>query len=280
MKLSSVILMVTFLMIVTALFASNVILKKEYDKVDKSDLYWTYGTILEQPFRHLKIEGGNITNIAFEQSKKPSVRVSKNWYGYEEKLVKTAVRNDTLFIKFPNTYRDQYEKEWLKRITPVRIFSPELLSVDGRNTNFELFKLKQKSIAINLSGRSKLEVESYLPDFDTLRISQRDSSEVVFEMSPDLMTAVPTAVPAGASTGPQIKAGILNDPGTTTASTLVRKGWETMTVRHAEANLQDISLLDLGHAQITSLKYNITDSAAIILSGGTLKKFKNKHPDF
>jgi hypothetical protein len=111
MKVSSVILLVTFVLLMTAMFASNVILKKEYDKVDKSDLYWTYEKILEEPFKHLKIEGGNLTNIAFEQNKNPSVRVSQNWHGYEQRL-KAFVKNDTLFVKFPNTYRSQEEKEW------------------------------------------------------------------------------------------------------------------------------------------------------------------------
>ena len=63
MKLSSLILLITLSLLTVALFLSNVLLKKEYDKIDKSDNYWTYGKILEQPFRHLKIEGGNITNI-------------------------------------------------------------------------------------------------------------------------------------------------------------------------------------------------------------------------
>ena len=98
MKLSSAILLVTFIFLVTAMFASNLMLKKEYDKVDKSDLYWTYGKILQQPFRHLKIEGGNITNIAFEQSSKPSVRIFKNWAGFETGSVKTFVKDDTLFV--------------------------------------------------------------------------------------------------------------------------------------------------------------------------------------
>lgn len=272
MKISSVILLVTLMLIVTAMFASNVLLKKEYNKVDKSDLYWTYGTILQQPFRHLKIEGGNVTNIAFEQSKKASVRISKNWIGYEQGLVKAMVRNDTLFVNVPNAYKDQYEKQWLKRITPVRIFAPELLSVDGFNTNLELFKLKQKSIAINVSGKSKLEVESYLYDFDTLRISQKDSSVVVFEMSPDLMNvdlavaAQTKAVQSISGEGFDASNGAIVPP--------IRKGWETMRVQYAEANLQNLTLLDLGHAQIKSFKYTIADSAGIILSGGTLKKLQ------
>ncbi len=275
MKLSTTILLVTFVLLVTAMFASNVILKKEYDKVDKSDLYWTYGKILEQSFKHLKIEGGNVTHIAYEPSKNPSVRVLKNWEGLDRGLVKTFVRNDTLFVKFSNIVRDQGEKQWMKRNTLVRIFSPELLSVDGSDTDVGLFKLKQKSININLSGKSKLEVESYLYNFDSLHINQKDSSEVVFEMSPDLMNSDLAALEKEAlKSTATIKAESFNSENIIVASPPVRKGWETMNVQSLSADLKDISLLDIGHAQIKSLKLNIADSSAVILSGGTLKTMR------
>ncbi len=225
--------------------------------MDKSDLYWNYGKILQQPFKHLKIEGGNFTNIAFEQSNVSSVKVFKNWMGYENKVVKAVVNNDTLFIKFSYSTNDLNEREYLRRSTMVRIFSPELLSVDGYNTNFELFKLKQKSISINLSGRSKLEVESYLYNFDSLYITQRDSSEVVFEMSPDLKGKDTPAFQSNAITR--------------NAS----HSWETMYVGFLDASLQGVSLLDIGHAQINSLKLNISDTSAILLSGQSLGKYKN-----
>lgn len=275
MKLSTTILLVTFVLLVTAMFASNVLLKKEYDKVDKSDLYWTYGKILEQPFKHVKIEGGNVTHIAFEPSKKPSVRVLKNWDGFDRGLVKTFVKNDTLFVKFSNIFRDQGEKQWMKWNTLVRIFSPELLSVDGSDTDFGLFKLKQKSININLSGKSKLEVESYVYNFDSLHISQRDSSEVVFEMSPDLMNSDLAALEKEAlKSTATIKAEPFNSKNTMIAPAPVRKGWETMTVQSVTADLKDLSLLDIGHAQIKSLQLNVADSSAVILSGGTLKAIR------
>ncbi|MDQ6812756.1 MAG: hypothetical protein M3040_03295 [Bacteroidota bacterium] len=275
MKVSSLILLVTFVLLVTALFASNVLLKKEYDKVDKSDLYWTYNKILQQPFKHLVIEGGNITNIAYEQSKTSSVRVFKNWDGYEKGAVNAFVKRDTLFIKFSNVINNPNEKQWLKYITPLRIFSPELLSVNGVDTNFELFKLKQKSISVNLSGKSKLEVESYLSSLDTLNISQQDSSEVVFEMSPDLMTSGPKATEAvGAKGSASVKAETLPNPDIMLTPAAISKGWETINIQYVNANLKDISLLDIGHAQIKSLKLNITDSAAVILSGGTLKSIR------
>jgi hypothetical protein len=239
MKLTSKILVTMLFLFMTGLFASNVLLKQEFEKVDKSDLYWSYNKILEEPFSHIKIEGGNVTNIAFEPSKNPSVRVSKTWLTSrlaKDKKIEATVKNDTLFLKFPNTYVDIYDKRWLKWNTIVRIFSPQLLSVSGTDTKFEMFKMNQKSINVNLNGKSEFELESMTPQFDTLNVVLKDSSQVVFEMSPDYRAS------------------------------------ESFHVKRVDANLKDVSVLDVGHAQIDSLKLIIADSSAILLSGSTLKK--------
>ncbi|MEO6719632.1 MAG: hypothetical protein ABIN67_04660 [Ferruginibacter sp.] len=238
MKLTSKILTAMLLLFVAGLFISNSILKNEYNKVDRNDLYWNYGKILEQPFSHIKIEGGNITNIAFEQSINPSVRIFKDWEGYQKGSVKAVVKNDTLFLKFPNTYRDIFEKNWMGRTTLVRIFCPRLLSFTGNNSKFEMFKVKQKNMSVTLTGKSGFELESMNTEMDSLYISQQDSSAVVFEMSPDY------------------------------------KITESFRVKNVNASIRGVSVLDLGHAQIDSLKLTIADSSAILLSGGTLKKRK------
>lgn len=271
MKVSSVILLVTFLVLFTALFASNLLLRKEYDKIDKSDIYWTYGSILEEPFKHLVIDGGNITNIAFEPSKKSSVRVFKMWDGFENKTVKASVKNDTLYVSFPRDVKDPNEKRYLSWKTMVRVFSPELLSVNGSNTNFGMYKMKQSSIDINLSGKSKLEVESYLNTFDSLHIIQRDSSQVVFEMSPDLMgTKAPQKVISNENT----KIRSENGKDNLVVAEQMPTSWETMYVKSVDADIKGSSLLDIGHAQISNLHLNITDTSGIILSGGSLRRFR------
>ncbi len=236
MKLTSKILSAMLLLFIAGLFVSNSILKKEYDKVDKNDLYWTYGKILEQPFSHLKIEGGNITNIAFEQSSKSSVRIFRDWEGFKQGLVKPVVKNDTLFLKFPNTYRDLFEKNWMGSNTLVRIFSPKLLSVTGHDTKFEMYKMKQKNMNITLSGKSSFELESMTPELDSVRVIQSDSSAVVFEMSPEYKIS------------------------------------ESFHLKWVNASVQGPSILDLGHAQIDSMQLSIADSSGILLSGSSLRK--------
>ncbi len=50
------------------------------------------------------------------------------------------------------------------------------------------------------------------------------------------------------------------------------KTTESFHINDLSANLQGYSILDVGHAQVDSLRLAIEDSSAIILSGGTLKK--------
>jgi len=66
MKLTTRILMLMLIVMIGGLLSSNMILKKQYDALDKSDIYWTYNKILEQPFKYLDITGGNGTNIFYE----------------------------------------------------------------------------------------------------------------------------------------------------------------------------------------------------------------------
>jgi hypothetical protein len=247
MKWSNRILIALLILMVAGMLASNMVLKKEYDKVDKNDTYWTYTKVLEQHFKYLKIKGGNITNVRFEQSPHYSVRVSNDWQHFHvnENLFNAFVSGDTLYMRFTYAATDLGEKNWMEREVLVRIFAPELLYVDACNTNFEMLELKQKNVAVDLSGKSNFEVESLIPGLDTLNLSQKDSAGAVFEMSPEYKT-LPSA---------KIKSS------------------EAMTIRSLHADLQGNSLLDVGHAQIQSIKLNIADSAAIIFSGGALRKF-------
>lgn len=236
LKVSTKILATTFAIMVLGVFASNLAFKSVYDKVDKSDLYWNYNMVLEQPYKHLKIEGGNITQIRFEQNKHASVRVLNYWREYEKDVTfKAFVKNDTLHLIFPNKYKNPGLKAWMQNRVLVRLFAPQLLSVDGSDTNFELEKLKQANISIKLKGKSRLEVESYNHNFDTLKVSQSDSSQVIFEMAPEL------------------------------------KGTQTMNFNSVTANLKDYTLLDIGHGYVSNLKLNMADSSAVILSGKSLK---------
>ena len=76
MKPTTKILFTMLLLFIAGIVLSNIALKDEYEKTDKNDLYWTYGKILEQPFSHLVIEGGNLTKINTKKTGSHGIR----WY--------------------------------------------------------------------------------------------------------------------------------------------------------------------------------------------------------
>ena len=269
MKISTTILFTLLILLIAGMLCSNIIIKKEYDKVDKSDLYWTYKKVLLTPFKYLKIKGGNNTNIAFEQSNTFSVRVFEDWNRYHKGDIDAVVNNDTLFINFSFVPQNENEKIWLKNITPIRIFAPQLLFVDGFNTKMEMFKMKQKNYTVNISGRSEFEVESMIPNLDSLNIEQRDSSEVVFEMSPEYK-----AVPKAESSGKALTVNFGSQDINASTNIGIIKSKEAMAIQSLIASVQGVSLLDVGHAQIGSMQLQIADSSGILLSGGALKKVK------
>lgn len=67
---------------------------------------------------------------------------------------------------------------------------------------------------------------------------QKDSSQVIFEMNPDI------------------------------------KGSPNMQAKQVNAKLQGITLLDIGHIKVANSNLNIGDSAAVILSGRSIGKLK------
>lgn len=271
MKFTSKILLALLIILIAGVLSSNMILKNEYDKVDKTDIYWTYEKVLQQPFRYLKIDGGNITKIVFEQSPKYSVRVLQEWKRYHAGEIKAHVNHDTLYINFDFVPSNQYEKYWVKATACVRIFSPQLLSVDGYNTNFEMDKLKQKSINVNLAGKSNFEVESLYPAMDSINITQRDSTAVVFEMSPDYRKS-------SSDNQPQGKVEFHNAASVAVVYPNIQDDFtESMSIRSVTANIKGYSILDVGHAQIQKLQLQVQDSSAIVLSGSALKLLKQNN---
>jgi hypothetical protein len=105
-----------------------------------------------------------------------------------------------------------------------------------------------------------------IPDLDSINVLQKDSSEVVFEMSPDYK----------APNTPPVKDNVIRSEDNVNLSIALDnrpiKSNEAMNFRSLVANVQGNSVLDVGHAQIGYIKLNIADSSGIILSGNSLKK--------
>ncbi len=271
MKWSTRILVAILVILFGGLIASIINFKMVYDQIDKSDMYWNYDKVLDQHFTHLKIEGGNVTNIVFEQRPNCSVRVLSDWQRFHEKLINTWIKNDTLFVKFIYSAKNMGEINWMKYTNFVRIFCPHLVSVDGFNTKLLLSKVQEKSLRVTMAGKSTFEAESMITHLDSLTLSLQDSSQMEFEMSPEYRvepkrTAEQDGRRIEGIGGIKVQINPL--------LTAPIKSQEAMYIGSVNASLTGYTLLDIGHAQVQTLKLQVADSSAVILSGGALKKVK------
>lgn len=223
---------------VFGIVGSNLVLKNAYDRLDKSDPYWNYTKVSNEPFHHLSITGGNVTNIVYEESPTSFVKVLSAWRGVSDGSVNTHVKNDTLFLNFSNVYRDIYEKYWFMDVIPVRLSSPRLLTVNGHDTKIVIDKFNGADIKVNLTGNSKLQVNSYRLHLNRLELNQSDSSLITFTTSRQLFTP------------------------------------DVMTINEVVAKGSGTSLLNLRSSGIENLQLELTDSAAVALSGYSLDKWK------
>jgi hypothetical protein len=238
MKKSSLILLILAGLLIVSLIGSDLILKNKYDQIDKSDPFWNYTKLNKGVFHHISMTGSNVTRISFIPGPNGSVGVLNYWERNLRNRIVSSISNDTLFIKFKEQTDPPDIRNWMKSRVLVAISCPDLISVNAFNSNMDLFRLKQKSLSVNLAGRSSMEVESYIPDIDSLFVNQKDSSRLEFEMSEDIITS-----------------GIMH-------------------AKWVDAQLQNRSLLDVGHFQIENMHQSVGDSAGIILSGSTLRTLK------
>jgi hypothetical protein len=239
MKWSSILLTTLGVAAISGILGSNYIMKKVYDNTDKSDPYWNFRKVFDQPFHHLKINGGNISNLVYEQSDKHSVKLLTAWKGASDGSVKTSLNNDTLTIDFPNEYKDLYEKFWLRDEVTVRISSPQLMSIQGIDTKLFINKFNQPTLNIYAAGNTKLLINTYRNKFDSINVIQRDSSLAYMTKSDEII-------------GPNI-----------------------LTFNKVNADCSGNSLLNLRSSVIDHLDLKISDSASVALSGATLEKFHN-----
>ncbi len=237
MKISSLLLFILLGLFIICLVSTDLILKNEYNKIDKTDPFWNYTKLSKGSFHHLKLMGGNITRIGFIPSPHASIGILSYWDRADGRF-KTKIADDTLFLQVEPRNESNGQKEWMRNHTLITITCPELKSVTAVNTNLDADKLNQKTMTVDVSGRSRIEFESYNTDFDSISVHQRDSSEVIFEMAEDI------------------------------------KSSGAMHLKALYAEVQGRSLLDVGHFRIQSLHQVIGDTSGIILSGYTLGQMR------
>jgi hypothetical protein len=243
-KWSTKLLVGVFALVVSSIFASNLILKKEYDliKSKPKDRFSGYQKMVNQPFKHIVVDSANLVGeIYIESSNQPSVYVSKFLDIHTLLAQNIFVRNDTLFVKLNETFFSQFsviEKRQIKQMNPfLHILSPDIQSISVSNSDIRIDTLHQKGLIINLSNHAHFEMNNGILDMDFCKVSMSDFSE--FRITERITD-------------------------------------KKINIKSAEIDMRDSSVLYLKLANISNLKFNATQGNTVELSSGTLMNLVRK----
>ncbi len=220
-----------------SMVAANVVLKREYDGLNKNNPFWNYTTLETGSFSHVKVVDSRSTWIVFRPSSYSSAGVMTTMA--DQHRVETQIRQDTLFISIVQKKDDSPGlKAWLARNQLVCVSAPHLRSIVGESAAMEIKDYTEEDLSVLLSGDSRVSVETRKPAIDSVFVALHDSSELKIQVAKDL--------PSG-------------------------KG---ISVAKLEAALFNKSRFDASQLQIVSIDQKINDAAAIALNGVTLAKFR------
>jgi hypothetical protein len=238
MKITVKILLGMLFLALIALVFSNFVMKQEFEKIDKSDFYWNYDKISNEHFSHVKVDGGNFSRIAIEQSDSFAVKLWRHYTDYDNINYQTKIANDTLFIIMSSSVQTPRVRNAFRYITLLRVFTPNLQSITAVDADIEFIRMRQPGIEMIITGKSEVNYQTDLLELDKMKIKASDSTQVII------------------GTDPEIKAdGIFH-------------------MNYLDAQITGNSSLQFGRGKLDSLDYTLSDSASLFLSGHTLSKIK------
>lgn len=196
MKASNIFLTAIISFMFISVIGSNLVLKKEFDKIDRMDQFTGYDKAVLKPFKYVKLEGKEIGLVEFQQSKEFEIRMIT-----EQKYLNWKVEADTLTVTF--------KRDWTgHRVGPelrfqsgaaVYILAPQLSGIESYDVDSKISKwkgselnIKQEKGSIMLAGNSienlnaELSFGSYLqinPDnqLGKTNIQVKDTSRLVVQ---------------------------------------------------------------------------------------------------
>lgn len=174
MKKSNLFLMALGLVIITGMYATNVILKKEYQKIDLTNPYKNYVSVDFSSYAVLAISGSNGYPIEIVHKKINDVKVLRSRLDH----FKSILKNDTLFIQFTGS-NISMEQGFHGNTPPGIIIQKNALSsIIISNTYNRVFGFSNQDLKLVLNGDSYMEISNC--NLQVLEVDMKNKSQIEF----------------------------------------------------------------------------------------------------
>jgi hypothetical protein len=153
MKTSNILLIAVFSVVLLALLGSNLALKAEYDKIDKSDPLFGYKKEVVQPFKYVRLEGKAFGLTEINQGSTHEISILP-----EKRLLDWKVTGDTLVFTYKRDWDLQgpLSKNDLTRAPYIYISAPEVKGIMAQNVPFRIANWKSGEMSVMQEGGALL----------------------------------------------------------------------------------------------------------------------------
>jgi hypothetical protein len=149
MKASNILLAVLLSMILLITVGSNLVLKAEFDKIDRKNPFAGYKKESVKPFKHIKLEGKELGLTEIRQGDIYEIRMMP-----EHRYLDVDVVGDTLKLTYKRdgSPDDRGAARTLNAVPSFYIIAPAITSVDAKNITWKLRGWKGENMLIKQSG--------------------------------------------------------------------------------------------------------------------------------
>lgn len=174
MKKSNLFITVFGLIILFGMIATNMVLKKEYQKIDLSDPFKNYISITTKPYSVLDISGSNGYPIEIIYKEIDTIKVLRS----RLKHFKSSYRNDTLFIQFTGSNVSMSQRHNSNTPPGIIIEKNKLSSIHLTDVHNRLSGFSNQDLNLSLKGNSYQEIRNCM--LNTLSIEMKNTSQIEF----------------------------------------------------------------------------------------------------
>ncbi|MFK7775815.1 MAG: hypothetical protein AB8F94_27075 [Saprospiraceae bacterium] len=174
MKPSNILSTTLFFTLIFGMYYTNIILKKEYLKIDLSDKFKNYISYNTETYSVINIEGSNGYPIEIKNGKSNDVKVLRSRKNH---FKKTHVK-DTLFIEFTGANISNDQSFSNETPTGIIIETNTLSKIIVSNTYNRMEGFSGQAMEIILKNSSIAEIADC--KLKSLNLSSRDHSQYVF----------------------------------------------------------------------------------------------------
>jgi hypothetical protein len=150
MKTSNLLLISLLSVMLLFVVGSNLVLKAEFDKIDRKDAFYGYKQEAVKPFKYVKLQGKQIGITQIQPGNSFEIR-----YNTDRKLFDWKVVGDTIEMTYKRTWDEEADQHDNFNYKPaVYIIAPELSGLNAAKATSIVKGWKNKDLVIKQQGNS------------------------------------------------------------------------------------------------------------------------------